>query len=82
MQAHLSIIKLYIGAYPLHHILYCNKGLPLPFPVEYFTKDMLISPTSFCLRDANGSAHECGACPHPDSYVFVRPFFDEKEVTT
>jgi hypothetical protein len=63
-------------------VLYCIKGALLPFLVEYFTKEMLISPTSFCLRDANGSAHECGACPLPDRYLFVRPFFDEKEVTT
>ncbi len=47
MQAHLSITRLYIGAYPLHRTLYCNKGLLLPILVEYFTKEMLISPISF-----------------------------------
>jgi hypothetical protein len=62
-------------------VLYCIKGFLLPYLAEYFTKEMLISPTSFCLKDANGNAHECGACPLPDRYVFVRSFFDVKEVT-
>jgi hypothetical protein len=54
----------------------------MPFPVEYFTKEMLISPTSFVEEMLMEVLHECGACPLPDRYVFIRPFFDEKEVIT
>ncbi len=63
-------------------VLYCINGLLLPFLVEYSYKGDVNFTHLFCLKDANGSAHDRGACPLPDRYVFIRPLFDEKEVTT
>ena len=60
-------------------VLYCIKGLLLPVLVEYSYKGDVNLTHLFCLKDANGSAHMCGACPLLDRYVFIRPFFfDEK----
>jgi hypothetical protein len=63
-------------------LLYYIRGLSLPLLVEYSCKGDVNLTHLFCLKDANGSAHDRGGCPLSSRYVLVRPFFDEKEVTT
>ncbi len=54
-------------------VLYGIKGLLLSFLVEYSYKGDVNLTHLFCLKDANGSAHDSGACPLPDRYV-LDPF--------
>ncbi len=60
-------------------VLFYIRGLLLPFLVEYSHKGDVNLTHHFCLKDANGSAHDRGACPLPSRYVLVRPFSGEKE---
>jgi hypothetical protein len=50
--------------------------------VEYSMKEMSIVPTIFCLKGAIGSAPQLWNSPLHSQYVLLRPFSDEKEVTT
>jgi hypothetical protein len=49
---------------------------------EHSIKEMSIVPTFFCLKGAVGSAPRLWHSPLHSWYVLLRPFFDEKEVTT
>ena len=59
-------------------VLYCIRGLLLPFLVEYSYKGDVNLTHLFCLKDAVGSAHNHGACPIPSKYELVRHLFWEK----
>jgi hypothetical protein len=55
-------------------VLYCIKGLLLPFLVEYSYKGDVNLTHLFCLKDAHGSAHDRGAALFAVGMYLLDPF--------
>ncbi len=55
-------------------VLYYIWDLLLPFLVEYSYKGDVNLTHLFCLKDANGSAHNRGACPLLVGMYLLDPF--------
>ncbi len=55
-----------------------NRGLLLPFLVEHSYKGDVNLTYLFCLKDANGSAHDHGAALFAIGMYLVDPFLMER----
>jgi hypothetical protein len=55
-------------------LLNCIKGLLLPFLVDYSYKGNVNLTHLFCLKDANGNAHDCGATLFAVGMYLLDPF--------